>query len=230
MATSRQLHLRRDPFAPPTLTPGPLGHNDSAAPNARRTLVGDTPGPLGMNDHADPRTKTDTSTLKKNPGGGALSSFTTINETSSEELLAKDARVKALLDVVAYAEGADYGTMVRGEGSVPITDFSKHPDVMVTLSKSLKSTAAGRYQFLYSTWVGLKMPDFTPDSQDKAAIKLFKRRRILKPLFAGDVEQAIRLGNKEWASLPGSPYGQPTRKMSELLRVYSTSLTKWSRP
>lgn len=55
MATSRQMHLRRDPFAPPTLTPGPLGHNDATSPHAPRTLVGDTPGPLGMNDHAVPR-------------------------------------------------------------------------------------------------------------------------------------------------------------------------------
>ncbi|QXE90184.1 glycoside hydrolase family 24 protein [Geomonas subterranea] len=141
----------------------------------------------------------------------------------------KDPRVRALLDVIAYAEGADYATMVKGEGSVPITDFARHPNVLVTLSKSLKSTAAGRYQFLYSTWQGLKMPDFSPISQDKAAVKLLKRRRMLKPLFAGDVEQAIRNGNREWASLPGSPYGQPTHQMAEMLQVYSKSLAKWSR-
>ncbi|WP_136524319.1 lysozyme family protein [Geomonas ferrireducens] len=207
MANSRQPHFHRDPFQRPSLTPGPLGHNDAASPNAPRTLVGDTPGPLGMNDHADPHAKTETSALRKNQGGAALSSFVTIDEQSSEELLVKDPRIKALLDVIAYAEGANYDTMVRGEGSIPITDFSKHPNVIVTLNKSLKSTAAGRYQFLNSTWVGLEMPDFKPDSQDKAAIKLFKRRRMRKPLFVGDVEKAIRLGTKNGPAYLVLPMG-----------------------
>ncbi|MBU5611684.1 hypothetical protein [Geomonas azotofigens] len=52
MAGSRQLHLRRDPFQRPTLTPGPLGHNDASSPNTPKGLIGDTPGPLGVNDGA----------------------------------------------------------------------------------------------------------------------------------------------------------------------------------
>lgn len=55
MATSSSPHpLGRDPFHPPSRTPGPLGHNDAAAPDKPKTLLGDTPGPLGMNDHAAP--------------------------------------------------------------------------------------------------------------------------------------------------------------------------------
>ncbi|MBJ6752715.1 hypothetical protein [Geomonas anaerohicana] len=54
MAGSRQSHLRRDPFQRPTLTPGPLGHNDAAAPHRQNLLLADTPGPLGRNDAADP--------------------------------------------------------------------------------------------------------------------------------------------------------------------------------
>ncbi len=53
MANSDQTHLRRDPFQRPSLTPGPLGHNDSAAPNTT-IQPRDTPGPLGINDHAKP--------------------------------------------------------------------------------------------------------------------------------------------------------------------------------
>ncbi|MBJ6798554.1 glycoside hydrolase family 24 protein [Geomonas propionica] len=230
MANSRQLHLRRDPFQRPSLTPGPLGHNDAASPDSPRSFVGDTPGPLGMKDHGDPNIKQLSGNVAGLGGASAARSRQPkpVNELSSEEELVKDPRVKALLDVVAHAEGAGYNTMVKGKGSQPITDFGKHPNVIVTLSKSLKSTAAGRYQFLHSTWSGLNMPDFSPKSQDEAAVKLFKRRNMLKPLLAGAVEQAIRNGNREWASLPGSPYGQPTRTMKELLEVYTRSLTRWS--
>ncbi|GFO62083.1 hypothetical protein M1B72_00925 [Geomonas paludis] len=58
MAGSRQDHLRRDPFQRPSLTPGPLGHNDAAAPHRQNLLVADTPGPLGRNDAADPSRQT----------------------------------------------------------------------------------------------------------------------------------------------------------------------------
>lgn len=55
MATSRSPHpLGRDPFQRPTITPGPLGHNDAASPDTPASFVVDTPGPLGINDHADP--------------------------------------------------------------------------------------------------------------------------------------------------------------------------------
>ncbi len=39
-------------------TPGPLGHNDAAAPHVgSKHTRGDTPGPLGINDHGAPNTK-----------------------------------------------------------------------------------------------------------------------------------------------------------------------------
>jgi hypothetical protein len=36
----------------------------------------------------------------------------------------------------------------------------------------------------------------------------------------GDLATAINLCNKEWASLPGSPYGQPTRTMAQATQTY----------
>jgi hypothetical protein len=44
----------RDPFGLRPVTPGPLGKNDAADPNAPAWLAGDTPGPLGIRDGADP--------------------------------------------------------------------------------------------------------------------------------------------------------------------------------
>lgn len=153
-----------------------------------------------------------------------------IDEKSSPEMLVRDARVRALLDVIAFAEGAEYNTMVRGKGSVPITDFSKHPNILVEVTPKLSSTAAGRYQFLYRTWSDLGMKDFTPHSQDVAAVKLLQRRNMILPLFNGNIEQAILNGNEEWASLPNSPYGQPTRSMEELKQLYDQRLRQYLGP
>jgi len=167
------------------------------------------------------------------PGVVGIAQKTTapvIDENSPPEMLVQDAKVRALLDVIAFAEGAEYDTIVHGKGSFTITDFSKHPDVLVEVTPTISSTAAGRYQFLYSTWSGLGMKDFTPNSQDVAAVKLFQRRKMLAPLFNGDIEQAIRNGNKEWASLPDSPYGQPTHSMGELKQLYDQRLTPYLSP
>lgn len=51
-----------------------------------------------------------------------------------------------------YTKNNGYDVIVNGIGGEPktFTDYSKHPNVLVTVnSKGLKSTAAGRYQILY---------------------------------------------------------------------------------
>jgi hypothetical protein len=40
-------------------------------------------------------------------------------------------------------------------------------------------------------------------------------------VLAGRIEQAIARCNREWASLPGSPYGQPVRTMAQALATYA---------
>lgn len=102
-------------------------------------------------------------------------------------------------------------------------DFSDHPRQKVTRG-TLTSTAAGAYQFLSKTWdecaKALNLPDFSPASQDAAAVFLIKRRGALEDVEAGRIQQAIVKCNREWASLPGSPYGQPTRTMDMALATY----------
>ena len=155
--------------------------------------------------------------------------------TPTAQDLARDTRILALLDTLAYAEGTDrtidglsvgYDVMVRGVGSVPITDFSRHPRVMVYLpTLGDWSNAAGRYQFLGSTWDDLKLPDFGPVNQDIGAVMLMQNRGMIAPLLSGDIRQAIANGNRVWASLPGSPLGQSTVAMDTLMDVYYRSLT-----
>ena len=94
-------------------TPGPLGINDAADHNCR-SLKGDTPGPLGINDHATPLNQAQKPQL--------LQTTQKLDESSPIDELADAPQVRALLDVIAFAEGADYGTMVKGKGSIEIKD------------------------------------------------------------------------------------------------------------
>ncbi len=53
-----------------------------------------------------------------------------------------------------------------------------------------------------------KIDDFSPESQDRIAVAKMKYRGVTEALESGDIRGAITKGGKEWASLPGSPYGQ----------------------
>ncbi len=63
------------------------------------------------------------------------------------------------------------------------------------------------------------------------AVRLLIGRGMIEPLLSNDFKNAIYKGVKEWASLPmtngKSYYGQPVKTMSELERVYNTSLSKY---
>lgn len=144
-----------------------------------------------------------------------------------------DPKVKAFLDLIARAEGTyqvgDNGyNILYGFGT--FQDYSKHPNKAVTKG-GLTSTAAGRYQFLKKTWDSVKsatgLNDFSPAAQDLGAIELLKRRGALPYIVSGDIQTAITKSNKEWASFPGSPYGQGTRSMNTMLNWYNADLKKY---
>ncbi len=125
--------------------------------------------------------------------------------------------VKAFLALIKYTEGAGYQTLFGGE---KFASFDDHPRRAITKKlggKPLTSTAAGAYQFLSRTWDecanACNLKDFSPLSQDVAALFLIERRRALDAVIAGDWKTALERCNREWASLPGSPYGQPTKTL-----------------
>lgn len=133
----------------------------------------------------------------------------------------KNPNVQAFLALIRYTEGAGYGTLFGGG---LIDQFDDHPRIAVTRTlggKPITSTAAGAYQFLSRTWdecaKARGLPDFTPPNQDRAALYLIERRRALPAVLEGDWITAIERCNREWASLPGSPYGQPTKSMEKCL-------------
>ncbi len=147
----------------------------------------------------------------------------------SKEALHND-NVKAFLSVIRYAEGTagvnGYRTMFTGK---LFDSYGGHPNIKNCIplkdGGQLCSTAAGAYQFLFSTWsylkVRLALGDFSPANQDLAAVELIREKGALEDVIAGNFSAAIAKVNKVWASLPGSPYGQPVKTLAELQTVYS---------
>ena len=141
--------------------------------------------------------------------------------------------VRAFMDTLAFAEGTRerYNYIF---GYVAFNSYADHPRKVVC-SGGLCSTAAGRYQFLARTWdglvPGLGLTDFTPPSQDKAGLELIRRAgaydMVLKSSEYENFTAALGRLNTIWASLPGSPYGQPTHPAAELWEVYKAALAKY---
>lgn len=132
--------------------------------------------------------------------------------------------LKAFLIMIQYAEGTfgkDGYRKMYGGGLM--SDLSKHPNKPTT-KWGITSTAAGAYQILSKTWAELQkklnLPDFSPLSQNKAAIELIKRRKALEDVMAGRFAQALAKCRKEWASLPGAGYGQNEKNVQTLLAVF----------
>ena len=131
----------------------------------------------------------------------------------------------AAIDLGEHGKHADdpdrYRTLYGGEKfDAPPWE---HPHRKVNAA-GITSTAAGRGQFLAGTWDDVDriydFPDFSPDCQDEAMVALIIRRGALADVLAGDFEKAISRCAHEWASLPGSPYGQPTITMEQAKARY----------
>jgi lysozyme len=142
--------------------------------------------------------------------------------------VAGEANVRAMLRVIRFAEGTagpEGYSLLFGGGR--FDSFADHPRIVVARisnGKPIKSTAAGAYQFLESTWDmvrgALGLPDFSPRSQDLGAIELIRRRGALDAVRAGEAGRALELMRKEWASLPGAGYGQPEKRAADLLAEF----------
>lgn len=139
--------------------------------------------------------------------------------------------VRALLAVIRRGEGTTgpngYRTLFGGG---LFDGYADHPRQRITRTmggRPITSTAAGAYQFLSSTWdetagiMGLR--DFTPASQDRAAVGRIAARGALEDAKAGRLDAALGKIAREWASMPGSPYGQPVIQASTARAVFTAS-------
>ncbi|MEB3320478.1 MAG: peptidoglycan DD-metalloendopeptidase family protein [Cyanobium sp.] len=145
-----------------------------------------------------------------------------------EQLLANP-NVQSLLNVIRSGEGTDSddGYQVQFTGRRFNNSFRDHPR-QVMRGGGYASDAAGAYQFLSTTWderarrLGLK--DFSPRSQDLAALDLIENKRgvsLDQIAREGVTPEAIHRLAPEWASLPTkagrSHYGQPVKDINTLM-------------
>ncbi len=151
---------------------------------------------------------------------------------------------RALKDTIAFAEGTykpDGGYNIRFGGE-RFDGFDKHPELsqaFLLAGKKNRSDAAGRYQFLSSTYNELGMPDFSPRSQELAARALIKRRGIDPDVDYSAPDLFPTMTDKlapEWASFPyqgvspggfgrgSSYYGQGGKSVDELRPFYMKAL------
>jgi muramidase (phage lysozyme) len=138
---------------------------------------------------------------------------------------------QALHDAIAFAEGtAGYSKDGYNVGF----DFKlfwscrEFPN-MVTCSNGLCSSAAGRYQFLNTTWRSIagaiNANSFEPNNQERGAEYLIRRTRRVsvpesRPMSATEFSLAMSKLSYEWASLPPGRYGQGYKSEATLRRVY----------
>lgn len=143
----------------------------------------------------------------------------------------QNANVRAILRVIRKGEGtADDAGYSRLFGGAAFSGFADHPRQSVTRPmgwKKITSTAAGAYQFLSSTWdetasvMGLK--DFSPASQDRGAVGRIAARGALDDAKAGRFDVAMKKIAWEWASMPGSPYGQPVISLGAARQAFASA-------
>lgn len=124
---------------------------------------------------------------------------------------------KAILDMLAYAEGtlgvSNNGYDVVVGSKRVIAGWTKDTTIVHGgsdwYSKSSKSTAAGRYQFLYDTWIGNKKINnpMTAANQDSKAIEIINSvaPNVNKSILSSNRNEFDKLLQKlctKWASLP----------------------------
>ncbi|MND16902.1 Phage lysozyme [compost metagenome] len=138
-----------------------------------------------------------------NPPAGWRPGVTPINRVSDVEVPYQQQNLSAFLETIAASEGANYDTVVGGS---KFSDYSQHPNKVGVITGDGPSTAAGRYQITNTTWKRIKrklgLTDFSPESQDRAAIELLRERGALQDVLNGDVDAAIAKLGDEWQSLP----------------------------
>lgn len=144
---------------------------------------------------------------------------------------------RRLLDAIAGSESAGrYDVMYGGGRFDPALG---HPRTAVPITsgpnKGKTSSAAGRYQFLGSTWDDVAqragLPDFSPENQDLGAWFLaneeYKRdtgRDLQSDLAAGRTADVARSLRDVWTSLPGGiEQGQTGERFSGNIMPQSIS-------
>jgi len=154
-------------------------------------------------------------------------------------MMLSNSSIKAFLEMIRHSEGTavpvGYRMMFGGKlfmvNKDPM-DASKeiwdHPHVFFAYTnkagKTIKTSASGAYQITYTTWVAIKerlgLTDFSPESQDIAALYLIAEKGAISLITTGHFLQALDKVREIWASLPGSGCNQPEHTLTEVETWY----------
>jgi len=163
--------------------------------------------------------------------------------SNTQSGISVDANVGAFLEVLKRCEGtagqgdpyrvcfgyshtiqnmADHPAVTGEWGGVPLSD---QQCAGAGFGPGCVSTAAGAYQLIKPTWLSkkrqLSLPDFSPASQDAAAVQLLRDCGAYRQLAAGNLAGAVSAARRTWASLPGANYaGQGMRTMAQVSAWY----------
>lgn len=146
-----------------------------------------------------------------------------IRYSENKAAASDEIRYRTLYGMKTFDSFADHPSFLGWPG-VPLPD---RYCIAAGFSPGCKTTAAGAYQMLSNTWreakQTLRLPDFSPDSQDAAAVLLIRRAGAMPDVLAGRFESAIRKTARTWASLPGAGYSQPENSITQLRQIYASA-------
>ncbi|MCA6941318.1 glycoside hydrolase family 104 protein [Pectobacterium polaris] len=160
-----------------------------------------------------------------------LASQTHLPQGGSLHSALNNPNARSYLDAISRAEGTSgymnsgYHTMFGGGQFASLADHPRQlKDFQQTDGTWNKTSAAGRYQHTQKSWdeaaAALGLKDFSPQSQDMAALWLIQRAGQLDNVLNGDFMTATNNLGGVWASLPSSPYAQPKRSQAEMESYY----------
>ena len=181
------------------------------------------------------------SKVSSNPNVG-FSTGSTLPISSSYSLPNTSEGWSRLSKVIRYGEGTsgDKGYTTR-YGGHQFEGFDAHPNIGEKTPWGTTSEAAGAFQFMKPTWdraqKALNLPDFSPESQEKAGRYLTEIRGVNPDKVITSKEEFKAVMDKlapEWASLPfssrspsgygmgSSYYGQGGKNIDELWSLYNS--------
>ena len=148
----------------------------------------------------------------------------------------------AILDVISYSEGTWHSSSNTNKvfdgprydimyGGGTFYSYKDHPRQLIT-KWGYTSDASGAYQFLSTTWDRiadeLNLLDFSPESQDQAAIHLIKKADALELVDKCTFNrQILNKLAKIWAGIPyvndqSYYHPQPSKSFEELLNFWDS--------
>lgn len=158
-----------------------------------------------------------------------------------------DPYLRALMRTISASEANDPSPYTIIYGGEHVLDLRRHPDTCVAIANGPNvghcTTAAGRYQFLTTTWVekaqlyhphfsSAQAPDFSPVFQDQVVYAWLSDSHawgvnIPQLLRDGKLDDVLRLLSGTWTSLG---YGIETNMLTpSLKRIYKDMLAQEQR-